>query len=190
MVSRANHSKIDVVGQERERVRNRILAVATKEFATKELEPRAAEIDEKGEFPHDTIKKMAELGLLSMTIPEKYGGAAFDFLSLAIAVEEISRGYGRSVMIEQYNMARFASFAWSTLGLLLRDDVEPEGFYAQLLLFTGVLVLAALAWVGWGSWRRRPPRGRSSGIRGGPGCRSSRSGRRRPPGGPQSAPGR
>jgi alkylation response protein AidB-like acyl-CoA dehydrogenase len=49
-----------------------------KEFATKELEPKAAEIDEKGEFPHETIKKMAELGLLSMTIPEKYGGGALD----------------------------------------------------------------------------------------------------------------
>ena len=55
-----------------------------KEFATKELEPKAAEIDEKGEFPHDAIKKMAELGMLSMTIPERYGGAAFDFLSLAM----------------------------------------------------------------------------------------------------------
>ncbi len=63
-----------------------------KEFATKELEPKAAEVDEKGEFPHETIKKMAELGMLSMTIPEKYGGAAFDFLSLAIAIEEVSRG--------------------------------------------------------------------------------------------------
>jgi len=70
-----------------------------KEFATKELEPKAAEIDEKGEFPHETIKKMAELGLLSMTIPEKYGGAAFDFLSLAIAVEEISRGCGSTGVI-------------------------------------------------------------------------------------------
>jgi alkylation response protein AidB-like acyl-CoA dehydrogenase len=70
-----------------------------KEFATKELEPKAAEIDEKGEFPHDAIKKMAELGMLSMTIPEKYGGAAFDFLSLAIAIEEISRACGSTGVI-------------------------------------------------------------------------------------------
>ena len=70
-----------------------------REFALKELEPRAAEIDEKGEFPHDTIKKMAELGMLGMTIPEKYGGAQFDFLSLAIAVEEISKGCGSTGVI-------------------------------------------------------------------------------------------
>jgi len=70
-----------------------------KEFATKELEPRAAEIDEKGEFPHESIKKMADLGMLSMTIPEKYGGAAFDFLSLAIAIEEISRACGSTGVI-------------------------------------------------------------------------------------------
>jgi butyryl-CoA dehydrogenase len=70
-----------------------------KEFATKELEPHAAEIDEKGEFPHESIKKMAELGLLSMTIPEQYGGAGFDFTSLAIAIEEISRGCGSTGVI-------------------------------------------------------------------------------------------
>jgi alkylation response protein AidB-like acyl-CoA dehydrogenase len=70
-----------------------------KEFATKELEPKAAEIDEKGEFPHEAIKKMAELGMLSMTIPEKYGGAAFDFTALAIAIEEISRACGSTGVI-------------------------------------------------------------------------------------------
>jgi butyryl-CoA dehydrogenase len=70
-----------------------------KEFANKELEPRAAAVDETGEFPHDTIKKMAELGMLSMTVPEKYGGAAFDFLSLAIAIEEISRACGSTGVI-------------------------------------------------------------------------------------------
>ncbi len=70
-----------------------------REFAQKELEPKAAEVDEKGEFPHEAIKKMAELGLLSMTIPEQYGGAGFDFLSLAIAIEEISRGCGSTGVI-------------------------------------------------------------------------------------------
>jgi butyryl-CoA dehydrogenase len=70
-----------------------------REFAAKELEPKAAEVDERGEFPHDSIRKMAELGLLSMTIPEQYGGAGFDFLSLAIAIEEISRACGSTGVI-------------------------------------------------------------------------------------------
>ncbi|MFO7638924.1 MAG: acyl-CoA dehydrogenase [bacterium] len=70
-----------------------------REFATNELEPKAAEIDVSGEFPHDSIKKMAELGLLGMVIPEQYGGAGFDFISLAIAIEEISRGCGSTGVI-------------------------------------------------------------------------------------------
>ncbi len=70
-----------------------------KDFATKELEPKAAQIDASGEFPYETIRKLAELGLLSMTIPEKYGGANFDFVSLAIAIEEISRGCGSTGVI-------------------------------------------------------------------------------------------
>jgi len=70
-----------------------------REFATKELEPLAAKIDESGEFPHESIRKMAELGLLSMTIPEKYGGAQFDFQALAIAIEEISHACGSTGVI-------------------------------------------------------------------------------------------
>jgi butyryl-CoA dehydrogenase len=62
-----------------------------REFATKELEPIAAEIDESREFPRESIKKMAGLGLMGVVIPEKYGGAGMDFTSLAIIIEEISR---------------------------------------------------------------------------------------------------
>ena len=62
-----------------------------REFATKELEPIAAEIDESREFPKATIKKMAELGLMGVVIPEEYGGAGMDFTTLAIICEEISR---------------------------------------------------------------------------------------------------
>ena len=62
-----------------------------REFAEKELREKAVEIDESREFPHDSLKKMAPLGLLGMVVPEKYGGAGMDFVSLAIAIEEISR---------------------------------------------------------------------------------------------------
>ena len=70
-----------------------------REFATNELEPKAAEIDKSGEFPQDSVKKMAELGLLGMVVPEKYGGASFDFVSLAVAIEEISRACGSTGVI-------------------------------------------------------------------------------------------
>ena len=62
-----------------------------REFATKEIEPIAAEIDESREFPTATLKKMAGLGLMGVVIPEKYGGAGMDFTTLAIICEEISR---------------------------------------------------------------------------------------------------
>ena len=62
-----------------------------RKFAEKELEPVAPEVDRSGEFPWGNIKKLASMGLLGMIIPEEYGGAGLDFVSLAIAVEELSR---------------------------------------------------------------------------------------------------
>jgi len=87
-----------------------------RDFAQKELEPRAAAIDASGEFPSDTIKKIAELGLLSMTIPEQYGGTQFDFVSLAIAIEEISRGCGSTGVITAVHntLAAWPIVNWGT----------------------------------------------------------------------------
>jgi alkylation response protein AidB-like acyl-CoA dehydrogenase len=60
-------------------------------FAKEQIEPTAAERDKTCEFPKEIIKQMAELGLMGMVVPEQYGGAGFDFVSLAIAIEEISK---------------------------------------------------------------------------------------------------
>ena len=60
-----------------------------REFAVNEIEPIAAEIDESREFPKDTIKKMAGLGLMGVVIPEEYGGAGMDFTTLAIILSLI-----------------------------------------------------------------------------------------------------
>ncbi len=65
-----------------------------REFAEKEIMPRAQEIDQKGEFPWDIIRKMADLGLMGLPFPEEYGGAGGDAISYAIAVEEIARASG------------------------------------------------------------------------------------------------
>ena len=62
-----------------------------REFAVNELEPAAEEADRSGEFPSANLKKMAELGLLGMIVPEQYSGGGMDFLSMTIAVEEISK---------------------------------------------------------------------------------------------------
>jgi alkylation response protein AidB-like acyl-CoA dehydrogenase len=63
-------------------------------FAEKEIAPRAAEIDRTGVFPGDLYHKMAGQGLLGLPFPEEYGGAGADPISLALAVEEISRADG------------------------------------------------------------------------------------------------
>jgi len=65
-----------------------------RDFADKEVAPRAKELDMKDEFPWDLIKRMAELELLALYVPKEYGGAGLDVLSYAIAIDEIGRVCG------------------------------------------------------------------------------------------------
>ncbi len=70
-----------------------------RDFATNELEPVAAQIDEEERFPSENLNKMAELGLFGVTIPEEYGGSGGDSIHLAIAAEEVSRACGSTSTI-------------------------------------------------------------------------------------------
>ncbi len=62
-----------------------------REFARNEIAPIAAKIDETGEFPRATVKKMGELGLMGIEIPPEYGGAGLDTICYVLAIEEISK---------------------------------------------------------------------------------------------------
>ncbi len=62
-----------------------------REFAEKEVRPKAAELDEKEEYPHTSLKRMAELGILGAIIPQEYGGAGLDTVTYSVIIEEISR---------------------------------------------------------------------------------------------------
>lgn len=64
---------------------------AARDFAQNEIAPIAAEFDETGEFPSETIMKMGEMGFMGVEVPEEYGGAGMDTLSYVLALEEISK---------------------------------------------------------------------------------------------------
>jgi butyryl-CoA dehydrogenase len=68
-----------------------IIRRTIREFALEKIEPIAADYDEHQKFPVDTIRELAKLGILGITIPEEYGGSGGDELSYILAVEELSR---------------------------------------------------------------------------------------------------
>ncbi|MBI2869494.1 MAG: acyl-CoA dehydrogenase [Chloroflexi bacterium] len=69
----------------------KMLKSMVKDFADKELEPVAARVDEESMYPAENIKKMAELGLMGVPFPEKYGGSGGGELAFIIVEEELSR---------------------------------------------------------------------------------------------------
>ena len=73
---------------------HRMIRRMVREFAEKEIAPRAEEMDETDRFPDDLFRRMGELGILGLPFPEEYGGSGCDYMSLVIALEEIARVSG------------------------------------------------------------------------------------------------
>ncbi len=71
-----------------------MLRASVREFARKEIAPRAADIDRTNEFPPDLWRKLGALGVLGVTVEEEYGGSALGYLAHIVAMEEISRASG------------------------------------------------------------------------------------------------
>ncbi len=71
---------------------------AVHDFVAKEVEPKAHEVDETSEFNWAAVRKGAALGLLGLTIPERYGGADMDAISAAIAIEELGWACGSTAL--------------------------------------------------------------------------------------------
>ncbi len=65
-----------------------------RDFATREIAPKSAEVDRDARFPEETFAALGKLDLLGLLVPTEYGGAGADYRSYAIAVEEIGRACG------------------------------------------------------------------------------------------------
>jgi butyryl-CoA dehydrogenase len=74
-----------------------------RDLATKEILPKAAEIDQKHRFPKEIIARLAELGLMGVAVPQEWGGAGMDTVSYALALEEISRACASTGVIMSVN---------------------------------------------------------------------------------------
>ena len=96
----------------------RMLRDMVREFAEKEIRPRAAESDRTDEFPRDLWRRMAELGILGMTLPPEYGGSGMDTVCWAIAQEEMARA---SVVVADIQL----------LGKLMQDVILRNGTEEQ-----------------------------------------------------------
>ena len=68
-----------------------LLLAAVRDFARREIAPIAAEFDETGEFPLETVRKMGAMGLMGIEVAEEYGGAGLDALAHALAMIEIAK---------------------------------------------------------------------------------------------------
>lgn len=94
-----------------------------RDFAESELKPLAPKFDREHLYPKQQIRKMGELGLMAMVVPEELGGAGLDYLAYAIAMEEISRGCASAGVIMSVNNSLF-------LGPILKfgTDKQKESF--------------------------------------------------------------
>jgi alkylation response protein AidB-like acyl-CoA dehydrogenase len=70
---------------------HRMIQESVRRFCEAEVKPRARELDQKGEFPHDAVRGLAKLGMMGMLTAPEYGGAGLDVLAAALVVEEVAR---------------------------------------------------------------------------------------------------
>jgi len=81
-----------------------ILALV-RDFADADVRPRAAEIDEKAEYPADLVAQMAVLGLMGVPFPEEYGGAGQSYVTFALIVKELCRACASTGLVMDVNIS-------------------------------------------------------------------------------------
>jgi alkylation response protein AidB-like acyl-CoA dehydrogenase len=90
---------------------HQMIREALREFSQERLAPNAARWDKENHFPHEELKHLAGLGVYGVTVPEKWGGAGLNYLSLALVLEEIAAGDGGTSTIISVNNCPVCSIA-------------------------------------------------------------------------------
>src|SRR5687767_10421367 len=95
---------------------HKALVQTVREFAQKEVAPFIKEWDEKQQFEPSVLRKMAELNLLGVCIPEEYGGAGFDYISLGLVCEELEAvdTFMRVIMSVHTGLNSLTLYTWGT----------------------------------------------------------------------------
>ncbi|OGL17309.1 MAG: acyl-CoA dehydrogenase [Candidatus Rokubacteria bacterium RIFCSPLOWO2_12_FULL_69_21] len=100
-----------------------MIQAMAREFAETAIRPIAAEIDREARFPHETLKRMGELGLMGIAVPERWGGSAADTVAYALALEEIARACASHAVIMSVNNSLYCDPV-----LEYGDDAQRERF--------------------------------------------------------------
>lgn len=122
-----------------------MLQKMVREFAENEVKPIAAQIDETCEFPVENVRKMAELGLLGIPFPEKWGGAGMGELAYCLAVEELAK------VCASHSITVAAHTSIGTEPIVLFGNDEQKEKYLKPLARGEVLGAFALTESGAGS---------------------------------------
>src|SRR5687767_7204968 len=80
-----------------------MIQTMAREFAETEIKPIAEEIDRDGRFPHETVKRMGQLGLLGIAIAERWSGSGADAVSYAVALVEIAKQCASHAVVMSVN---------------------------------------------------------------------------------------
>jgi alkylation response protein AidB-like acyl-CoA dehydrogenase len=116
----------------------RMVQEVARRFAQERIAPLAAEIDEAGRFPQETIRELGEMGFLGAQVPEEYGGAGLDTVSYALIVEELSKVCGsHGLTLAAHNSLG----AWPIVAFGTEEQKRrwlPKGASGQMLISYGL----------------------------------------------------
>jgi butyryl-CoA dehydrogenase len=90
----------------------RMVQAMAREFAEQAVRPIAAAIDREARFPRDTVRRMGELGLMGIAIPEAYGGSGGDTIAYVVALEEVAKACASHAAIMSVNNSLYCDPVW------------------------------------------------------------------------------